>query len=1018
MAQKTSVTDYNYYDRGYTTGAQTSIFVGPIWVEEALSINIGTTSNDVPVYPYSSEYYNRLLLGRYIVTGTFAIPYVKPNYLLGIIDEANKTQLSQAELKDMITERTNIFSQTVAAKIEAQYNNASETSKADAAAYVKRVARELELVTSGFDLTIIQGDVYGQTSGIEIYKNVKIVSIQKGYLNDDETLVELYTFTAQRMPDRKKDIEKEKHPNERYVIKADVIKAVKEITKDLIREVFVYPEMKVKSPTNRSSKVFTTDKLGITGLLGESTRCYGKSVVINELAYCYKFPRLFNLLNPKTNQADDDTTTSTTKTSRVTARKKRYSLPIWKLSDVKGAIPVADGTAEPDVSSINNTSGGIVSLDRSISAKYIGAVSQIQPIPSTVKVKGGTILLKRTKNTNADVGSFMAPTFVKNDDFMYSESDLDGLRYGVMWNTLIGCRSSGQPTTSYAADDKTLRTFGKPILSLAYYENTSIESITEDTWRMEVSAPVYLDYVDVNNSSDGSGKAAKPILCSDYASKKFSFEGNTSKNTIVLTKPDGSSFDLNDKSSKANSDGSNIAVFYDRILLGELLTSIDIKNDDTIWNLISSWNIKEIMRIIYDRVNDKLRQYLAKFHYKFFEIKIPLNGLAGIDFNKSLNIQPYVFVRPGTDDDIVFPEDLKSSSDIQKVMLALSQKCKQNGGEDDGCKIDFHYDWYITSVDSTMDAQSVTISGLYYAHKKDQTVDKEMLADIVFVATVLPMTDLQDKTNADDQDSPKLITDTKENGGQYTELYSLVRCDIPSYFSVPFFHTAQESAIDVLKGSWIPLTPWSHTGVWGYMESTSEIESQYEIYKKIMAKMLESKAAVLPDVAVNSDPFDVQKDIACLQMVIPNSLSPIAGFMRGYGFAVSPKGILDAISQITFTGPNLSTVNVFTNQASDNKYSLGAVIDYCQLRSKALEEIRTTILDEIEIAGYKISEDPLTDLSNTSSELDVPIYIEAELVTPAPNVVKYGFTADGYKDLKNENSETTSTEFQLKGYSI
>ena len=1025
MATKKNISDYNYYDRGYSTGSQTSIFVGPIWVEEALSVNISSTTNDIPVYPYSSEYYNRLLLGRYIVTGTFAIPFIKPNYLLSIIQEASRTQLSQKELKDMISERTTVFTQTVAAKIEAKIADPLKVSKAEISEYARRVSRELEVVSKGFDLTIVQGNLYGETSSIEIYQNVKITQVQKGLLNDDETVVELYSFTAQRMPDRKKPITQETPSATRYILKSDIVAAAKAVVKDIVHEAFTYPEIKVITPTRRPGLIYNTDKMGITGPLNESSRSFGRSISLKEVVYSYKYPLSFNLMNPKTTIPDDEST-SLSSAANIPGRKLRYRLPIWRKSTKDATTATIEGYADSIVTDISNAQGNIVSLDRSLSAKYVCAAAQIAPIATSVPTKGGTILVKRTKATNADVGSFVPPSFVANDKFTCADSDLDGLRYGVMWNTLIGCRSSGKSDTAEKGkDDKVIRDIGKPILSVAYYAKTNVSSEDEaKKWSYTISAPVYLDFVDVNLSNMGEGKTEQPLLSDDWKSKQFVLSADVTSKSITVTQPDGTELDAMEEGvwSDDNTMGPVIAAYYDNILLGETFDSITKEGSEAEWS---------------DFVPDNIMRYLSKFHYKFFEITIPLVGKCGIDFAKSLNIQPFVFLRKDLLDDPIFPDSLRHSTDAIPIINSVAQKYTERGNQEDSCKIDFWFDWSVTKVSGDILGQSVTITGLYYAHKKEQTPGADVIADVSFVATILPVIDMTPTEKK--AKSPNVITDIKQNGGQYTELYSFVRCDVASYYSVPMYHTATMSALDVLKGSLIQGTAWSYTPVWDHMQTSSEIEYQYGLYKNLMTKFVPNASSVLPDVALNTDAgktFDLEKDIACLSVIIKNSMSPLAGFVRGYGFSLSPRGIYNALRTIGFSGSDLSTLAIFkknenlasmtsgdgfSNKAEERSpVCFGSAIDVYNLEKFIVEEIRKIILDEAEIAGYSISSDPLNTLYSTDTNDNTPIYIETQVVTPAEEIVKYGFTSDGYSALTGEATSTsgaTSTK-TLAGYPI
>ena len=156
-------------------------------------------------------------------------------------------------------------------------------------------------------------------------------------------------------------------------------------------------------------------------------------------------------------------------------------------------------------------------------------------------------------------------------------------------------------------------------------------------------------------------------------------------------------------------------------------------------------------------------------------------------------------------------------------------------------------------------------------------------------------------------------------------------------------------------------------------------------------------------------------------MPVQATLSPIAGFVRGYGFRISPERIYRALSDLQInSNVNLKEIDMFksnsTGEYSQEKEAItfGEVLDKLTITDKVKQEIRKVILDEIEYQGYNVSYDN-EYVENTDTG---DVTIETELVTPAPSVVKYGFTDEGYKDLKGEVIANTSDPDKiLKGYS-
>jgi hypothetical protein len=67
------------------SGAQISLYIGGIWVEDAVSIQYTLSDPKSPVYGYNSRYYDMVAFGNRVVQGQIAIAYTEEGYLSSIL---------------------------------------------------------------------------------------------------------------------------------------------------------------------------------------------------------------------------------------------------------------------------------------------------------------------------------------------------------------------------------------------------------------------------------------------------------------------------------------------------------------------------------------------------------------------------------------------------------------------------------------------------------------------------------------------------------------------------------------------------------------------------------------------------------------------------------------------------------------------------------------------------------------------------------------------------------------------
>ena len=248
MAGQFDVENYSVYDEGYVSGSSISIFVGPIWVDEVVSLRLSSASAKKPVYSYSSPYYNRLLVGNYSVAGSLGIAYKESDYFMKCLAQAQNAG-SDLELKQMIEKQKSQFANTLKSRMTAAAKQASldlvnvermlkYSKKGDSRygellqkkaeleaiinnniyikqinSYVERVSREIEMmsyvnvgstttnltrVPYTFKLTIVKGKITDPNCGFEMYEDVEVLGTDQLAANDDSAQIMLYNIMGKK----------------------------------------------------------------------------------------------------------------------------------------------------------------------------------------------------------------------------------------------------------------------------------------------------------------------------------------------------------------------------------------------------------------------------------------------------------------------------------------------------------------------------------------------------------------------------------------------------------------------------------------------------------------------------------------------------------------------------------------------------------------------------------------------------------------------------------------------------
>ena len=90
----TSTVKTAFGTKRYFSSLDTEVYFGQTQIDEMFMINFSINEPKLPIYGYNSFYANRVVSGRRTVSGTFAINFTEPLYLLKILNKIDDSVLS------------------------------------------------------------------------------------------------------------------------------------------------------------------------------------------------------------------------------------------------------------------------------------------------------------------------------------------------------------------------------------------------------------------------------------------------------------------------------------------------------------------------------------------------------------------------------------------------------------------------------------------------------------------------------------------------------------------------------------------------------------------------------------------------------------------------------------------------------------------------------------------------------------------------------------------------------------
>ena len=1013
---------YDPYSKGYKTGVQSSIFIGPIWVEEVVSISIKSGTSDIPIYGYSNPYYGDILLGNYQVTGQIAISYIEPDYLLRIINTAKQTSIKDSELAALIESRKSIFLDTIKYKLRVDgVGKGGDQSLLTeyATRYVNRITREVEttvLNTGGtvrsnaFELTIITGNIDTNDQTIDIYEGIKIMGSGKAISTDDSTLIELYEFIGRRKPERVHSVIKPRQAN--ILSKSNLMKLAKEVATKLVDRVMQPPTFKTLNFKPRVAEMLSTDKISIAGAMPKNARFYGKECSFAEISFALEYDPILSKVgttDPQDITSDSQVEVYKSINSNGEPIDSKLTCPILLPETKKG---------------FDNRFGRIVSPDRVNTAKHVTAIAPISPMNITHRI-GGSIVMPRYSTMDFTIGSYYPPDIVDLTMFDYTDADLDLLTAGTLWCNTLGFRSTNSSnraknnaelTSDELADDTFICDIAQPYNTMCIIDNITSEwTENADSFKFIMDVPRSVDYI---NTQLGSGRFTKAEMVAGKKGHTFEIRMSTTGTTFnnaETRKP------FKDVEIDPQTDA------YDWISIkGPLVdatadkTSKAQSGDTTSSAPADSWAIYENseVAIYYEKMDVPPMSPIVPEtlvpHY--FEIVLTLSSSdLAASLNKNLYITPFVYVEndtptaggifgpPTTYSVTIDPEKTPAGVDIGTYFNADNDKTnfqrlayfmKTRNGSDDSCNIKIAYDCTVVEQAGYYDSTGrVRIYGVYFLNNtKDYdsfTADDgttQSRSDlgyarqlhVTWFASVTPI--LAPPEGKDAEARVDISHSIEGRSGRYLEIYNITRCDA-------MLHN-------------MSLLADLNAGI-------------YQELKNALIYILRSFMTIDAPVTSYTYPIKAKWD-------------RFAGFLRGYALRIEYGTIVEQLMNCSFTSDNMNSM-VGRDPGSDNDgrgWTLQKALSISEETNPSKSSGQTSVEVELTSMVTSIIEDKISVLGGHIIDNDTvgkTFIVDMEVLMPANEVLIYGLSADGYKELEGytqtiKAAATGGTSITLGGY--
>lgn len=218
--------EYQLFQSEYYSASDIKIFLGDIWIEDAILVQYDMAEQVLPIYGYASYTYDAVARGNRIVNGSFEINFKNVGYLQQVLENADAIEYAIQAGKKSKKMRPEFYKNTKLDTILKDLGKESFEQIADEYENALWGEEDSDLIVSdsesyfpdndyGFDLKIYYGPVeatnlYGSKKiysklqakksplSVEVINGVQISRVSKGIATSSEStpITEVYTFIA------------------------------------------------------------------------------------------------------------------------------------------------------------------------------------------------------------------------------------------------------------------------------------------------------------------------------------------------------------------------------------------------------------------------------------------------------------------------------------------------------------------------------------------------------------------------------------------------------------------------------------------------------------------------------------------------------------------------------------------------------------------------------------------------------------------------------------------------------
>lgn len=115
------------YNSEYFSGAQVSVYIGDVWVDEITSLSFQVEQKRAPLYGYADTYFRDVSKGQVLVQGSFTINFKEAGYLFLILDRYQTIMNGRVSLLEGNKHQSSLYSPGATGPFSADHFALQET---------------------------------------------------------------------------------------------------------------------------------------------------------------------------------------------------------------------------------------------------------------------------------------------------------------------------------------------------------------------------------------------------------------------------------------------------------------------------------------------------------------------------------------------------------------------------------------------------------------------------------------------------------------------------------------------------------------------------------------------------------------------------------------------------------------------------------------------------------------------------------------------------------------------------